>query len=74
MRRADIHYCIECGSILPDRYKGRQKKYCNNNCRKVYTMRLASISGDQKQQDLRGRRNEGESCSDGGCESRVSRY
>ena len=37
MRRDEIHKCIECNAVLPFRYKGRQRIYCSNTCRKNYT-------------------------------------
>ena len=37
MRRDKIFKCVECGTILPPRYKGRQRIYCGNTCRKNYT-------------------------------------
>jgi len=37
MRKDDTFYCIECGATLPWRYKGRQRIYCSQNCRKKYT-------------------------------------
>tara|TARA_B110000014_G_C20116158_1_gene589600 strand:+ start:2424 stop:2555 length:132 start_codon:yes stop_codon:yes gene_type:complete len=36
MRKDDTHKCVECGSILPWRYKGRQRIYCSPSCRKAY--------------------------------------
>lgn len=36
MRKDDVHKCIECGAILPWRYKGRQRIYCSSSCRKSY--------------------------------------
>ena len=38
-RRDSTHYCIECKSTLPWRYKGRQRIYCGNICRNIYTTR-----------------------------------
>mgnify|MGYP003726534407 CR=1 FL=1 len=37
MRKDDTHYCIECGVTLPWRYKGRQRIYCSQTCRKAFT-------------------------------------
>ena len=37
MRKDDTHYCIECGAPLPGRYKGRQRIYCSQECRKIFT-------------------------------------
>jgi endogenous inhibitor of DNA gyrase (YacG/DUF329 family) len=37
MRRDDPKHCIECNATLPWRYKGRQRIYCSNECRKAYT-------------------------------------
>jgi endogenous inhibitor of DNA gyrase (YacG/DUF329 family) len=37
MRKDDTHYCIECGATLPWRYKGRQRIYCSQECRKIFT-------------------------------------
>ena len=37
MRKDDTHYCIECCVTLPWRYKGRQRIYCSQTCRKSYT-------------------------------------
>ena len=37
MRRDEPFKCIECGATLPWRYKGRERIYCSNDCRKVYT-------------------------------------
>lgn len=37
MRKDDTFYCIECNTQLPWRYKGRQKVYCSQGCRKAYT-------------------------------------
>ena len=42
MRRDVVHKCIECGAVLPFRYKGRQRIYCGNTCRKNYTSRKKS--------------------------------
>lgn len=36
-RKTEIKYCINCGTTLPDRYKGRQRIYCGILCRKAYT-------------------------------------
>jgi len=36
-RRSEDKFCINCGTILPARYKGRQRIYCSPICRKVYT-------------------------------------
>ena len=45
-RRTEIKYCINCGTTLPDRYKGRQRIYCGNLCRKIYTANKANKSSD----------------------------
>ena len=37
MRREEQHKCIQCNATLPWRYKGRQKIYCSDTCRKEYT-------------------------------------
>ena len=37
MRREEQKKCIQCGATLPWRYKGRQKIYCSDTCRKEYT-------------------------------------
>jgi endogenous inhibitor of DNA gyrase (YacG/DUF329 family) len=37
MKREEQHKCIQCGATLPWRYKGRQKIYCSDICRKTYT-------------------------------------
>jgi len=37
MRREEQHKCIMCDATLPWRYKGRQKIYCSDTCRKEYT-------------------------------------
>jgi len=42
-RRSEPHLCVECGGILPERYKGRQRKYCNNNCRNLYTLKHPKV-------------------------------
>lgn len=42
MRREEVHKCVECGTILPPRYKGRQRIYCSNECRKTYNSRRSS--------------------------------
>ncbi len=36
MRRDERKKCIQCGEDLPYRYKGRQKIYCSDLCRKNY--------------------------------------
>lgn len=36
MRNDEPKKCIECNSSLPYRYKGRQKIYCSDVCRKTY--------------------------------------
>ena len=43
MKRDVVHKCIECGAVLPYRYKGRQRIYCGNTCRKNYTSRKKNI-------------------------------
>lgn len=30
------HHCVQCNRVLQDRYKGRQKKYCSDECRLKY--------------------------------------
>jgi len=40
MRKEEPKKCIECGTILPFRYKGRQKIYCSDFCRKNYTKKI----------------------------------
>lgn len=36
MKNSDIRYCeCGCGRTLPDRYKGRYKRFYNNDCRKA---------------------------------------
>jgi len=40
LRKDDTHYCIECGTTLPWRYKGRQRIYCSPACRKLYTEKI----------------------------------
>ena len=37
MRKDEPFKCIECGATLPWRYKGRQRIYCSNEFRKIYT-------------------------------------
>ena len=39
MRNDEQKKCIECGASLPWRYKGRQKIYCSDFCRKSYNQR-----------------------------------
>ena len=46
MRKDDTHYCIECGSTLPWRYKGRQRIYCSQMCRKLYTEKKKETKKD----------------------------
>ena len=36
MRNDEPHKCIKSGATLPYRYKGRQKIYCSDICRKSY--------------------------------------
>jgi len=33
----ECEHADECGAVLPPRYKGRQRIYCGNTCRKNYT-------------------------------------
>lgn len=39
MRNDEPKKCIECNATLPYRYKGRQKIYCSDFCRKSYNKR-----------------------------------
>ena len=36
MRKDEPKKCIHCGTSLPYRYKGRQRIYCSDLCRKSY--------------------------------------
>jgi len=45
-RRTEDKHCINCGTTLPDRYKGRQRIYCGNLCRKTYTANKSNKSSD----------------------------
>ena len=42
-RRTEERYCVNCGVVLQDRYKGRERKYCNQYCRKIYTSNKNNI-------------------------------
>jgi len=44
-RRSEEKHCINCGTTLPYRYKGRQRIYCGPTCRKIYT-------NNKKEKDL----------------------
>lgn len=52
MHNKNSHYCINCDAELPDRYKGRQRIYCCNQCRKAYTARKL----DEGKKDSEGKR------------------
>jgi len=39
MRKDEPKKCVECEAALPYRYKGRQKIYCSDFCRKNYNKR-----------------------------------
>lgn len=42
MRKDNTHFCVECGGQLPWRYKGRQKIYCGQTCRKNFANKQKS--------------------------------
>ncbi|MBC8429813.1 MAG: hypothetical protein H8D92_00290 [Pelagibacteraceae bacterium] len=46
MRRDEPKHCIECNATLPWRYKGRQRIYCGNECRKLYTSKHPKPASD----------------------------
>ena len=39
VRNQEDRYCIVCKAVLPDRYKGRARIYCGDDCRNAYTKR-----------------------------------
>lgn len=45
-RRTESKYCINCGMTLPERYKGRQRIYCGQLCRKIYTSEKNNKTSD----------------------------
>ena len=46
MRKDEPKKCINCGETLPYRYKGRQKIYCSDMCRKSYRREQLNYSVD----------------------------
>jgi len=47
LKNNKVFYCIECNSELPSRYKGRQRIYCGNLCRKAYTTKHPKVKKDE---------------------------
>ncbi len=36
MKNSEPKLCINCGTQLPWRYKGRQRIYCGDTCRNIF--------------------------------------